>query len=158
MDIGTFDIRKLALVAGVVLLAAPVLADEPSADTTMMGGMARHMMGHGMWGERDPKAIVEGRLAYVKTAIGITDDQASAWNAYADASRASQQGMQGSREAMVKTMRSGTVMDRMQSQIAFTQARLDALKAMQSPTEALYKALTAEQQKKADTMRGWGRI
>ena len=49
---------------------------------------------------------------------------------------------------------------RMQSRIAMTQAELDALKAMQPSTEALYKAPTPEQQKKADAMlrRGWGRI
>jgi Spy/CpxP family protein refolding chaperone len=159
------DIRKLALAAGAVMvLAAPVLAETttPQADTTpMMGqGMGHRMMGHGMWAQLDPKAMVEGRLAYVKTALGITDDQASIWNSYADASRAKQQGMQSAREAMMKTMQSGTVIDRMQSRIAMTQAALDALKAMQPSTEALYKALTPEQQKKADAMmgRGWGRI
>jgi Spy/CpxP family protein refolding chaperone len=159
------DIRKLALAAGAVMvLAAPVLAETsaPQTDTTpMMGqGMGHRMMGHGMWSQLDPKAMVEGRLAYVKTALGITDDRASVWNSYADASRAKQQGMQSAREAMMKTMQSGTVIDRMQSRIAMTQAALDALKAMQPSTEALYKALTPEQQKKADAMmgRGWARI
>jgi Spy/CpxP family protein refolding chaperone len=159
------DIRRLALAAGaVILLAAPVLAETnaPQTDTpaTMGPGMCHHMMGHGMWGQLDPKAMVEGRLAYVKTALGITDDQASVWNSYADAARAKQQGVQSARDAMMKTMQSGTVIDRMQSRIAITQAALDALKAMQPSTEALYKALTPEQQKKADAMmgRGWGRI
>jgi hypothetical protein len=32
--------------------------------------------------------MIEGRLASVKTALGITDDQASVWNSYADAPRA----------------------------------------------------------------------
>jgi len=36
------------------------------------------------------------------------------------------------------------------------QSRLDALKALQPATEALYKALTPEQQKKADTLLGMG--
>jgi Spy/CpxP family protein refolding chaperone len=96
----------------------------------------------------------------VKTALGITDDQASVWNSYADATRAKEQGIQSARDAMMKTMQSGTVIDRMQSRIAMTQAALDSLKAMQSSTEALYEALTPEQQKKADAMmsRGWGRI
>ena len=159
------DIRRLALAAGaVILLAAPVLAETsaPQTDNTaaMGSGMGHCMMGHGMWAQRDPKAMVEGRLAYVKTALGITDDQASIWNSSADAARAKQQGMQSARDAMMKTMQSGTVIDRMQSRIAMTQAELDALKAMQPSTEALYKALTPEQQKNANAMlgRGWGRI
>jgi hypothetical protein len=36
------------------------------------------------------------------------------------------------------------------------QARLDALKALQPATEVLYKALTPEQQRKADTLLGMG--
>jgi hypothetical protein len=165
MDIRKLALRKLALTAGaVLLLAAPVLAETSAPRTdntsTMGSGMGHHMTGHGMWAPRDPKAMVEGRLAYVKTALGITDDQSSIWNSYADAARAKQQGMQSTRDAMMSAMRSGTVIDRMQSRIAMAQAELDALKAMQPSTEALYKGLTAEQQKKADAMlgRGWGRI
>lgn len=54
--------------------------------------------------------------------------------------------MRSARDAMMKRMQSGTVIDRMQLRIAMTQAALDSLKAMQSSTEALYKALTPEQQ------------
>lgn len=68
--------------------------------------------------------------------------------------------MRSARDAMMKRMQSGTVIDRMQLRIAMTQTALDSLKAMQSSTEALYKALTPEQQKKVDAMmgRGSGRI
>ena len=67
-------------------------------------GLGHRMMGLGMWGQLDPKAIVEGRLAFVKTALGITDDQASVWNSYADAARAKEQGTQSARDAMMKTI------------------------------------------------------
>jgi hypothetical protein len=100
------SLRKRALVAGgLLLLATPVLAEsnEPATDTGTMDGSGHHMMGrmgHGMWGEWDPKAIVEGRLAFTKTALGITDNQSAAWNSYADAARANMQSMQDARHGM----------------------------------------------------------
>jgi len=109
-------------------------------------------MGGGMMGQRDLRAEVEGRLAYVKTALGITDNEAAAWKAYEDAARANVQSMQSAREAMVAAIQSGTGVERLQKRIALMQTRLDALKALQPATEALYKALTPEQQKKADTL------
>jgi hypothetical protein len=156
------NLRKLALAAGLLLLAAPVLAEsnEPAADTGTNGGMGHHMtgrpMGHGMWGLWDPKAMVEGRLAYIKTALGITDEQAAAWNSYADASRANSQSMQETRKGMHEKMQNGSALDRMQSRIAMMEARLDALKKIQPATEALYKTLTPEQQKKADHLLSGG--
>ena len=123
----------------------------------MMGPGMMMGMGPGMMmGQEDLKAMVEGRLAYVKTALGITDDQAAAWKAYEDASRADVQGMQAAHQAMMTAMQSGSAIDRMHTHITMMQARLDALKALQPATEALYKALTPEQQKKADALLGMG--
>jgi hypothetical protein len=64
--------------------------------------------------------------------------------------------MQAAHQAMMTAMQSGSAIDRMQTHIAMMQGRLDALKASQPATEALYKALTPEQQKKADTLLGMG--
>jgi LTXXQ motif family protein len=160
------SLRKLLLLMGLLLLAAPVLAEtgENATDKDASGGqqMTGHMgrSGHGMWGERDPKAMVEGRLAYVKTALGITDDQSTAWNSYADTARTNQEGMHKAFETMRDKMHSGSAIDRMQSRISMLQARLDALKALQPSTETLYKGLSPEQQKKADHLLsgGFGRI
>ena len=40
-----------------------------------------------MKGQEDLKAMVEGRLAYVKTALSITEEQATAWKAYEERAR-----------------------------------------------------------------------
>jgi Spy/CpxP family protein refolding chaperone len=143
---------KLALALGLFLAATPVLAqeNEPSTGGGMMGGPG--MMRSGMMGQGDLKAMVERQLAYVKTALGITEGEGPAWKAYEDAVRANEQSMQTVHEAMVAAMRSGTAIDRLQKNIAIMQARLDALKEAQPATEALYKALTPEQQKKADML------
>jgi LTXXQ motif family protein len=162
------NLGKLALVAGLLLAAAPALAqtDETDKGGGMMGSGGGGMghgggmmgrMGHGvMMDENDVKAMVEGRLAYIKTALGITADQAEAWKAYEDAARANGESMQTAHAAMMKAMGDGTAMEHMQAHIAMMQARLDALKALQPATEALYKALTPDQQKKADQLLGMG--
>jgi len=131
----------------------------------MMGGgmMGEGMMGPGMMsgmgagmmmGQEDLKAMVEGRLAYVKTALSITEEQATAWKAYEDAARADVQSMQTVHQAMMTAMQSGSAIDRMQTHITMMQARLDALKALKPAAETLYQALTPEQKKKADTLLG----
>lgn len=154
-------LRGLVLAAGLLLVVAPVLAqtNEPEKGQGMMGQGGQGMMGHGdqgMMGQKNLKAMVEGRLAYVKTALEITDAEATVWKAFEDASRANVQGMQAAHQAMMTLMQSGTAVDRMQAHITMMQSRLDALKALQPATEALYKALTPEQQKQADTLLGMG--
>ena len=117
------------------------------------------MMGMGagmMMGQEDLKAMVEGRLAYVKTALSITEEQATAWKAYEDAARADVQSMQTVHQAMMTAMQSGSAIDRMQTHITMMQARLDALKVLEPAAETLYQALTPEQKKKADTLLGIG--
>jgi hypothetical protein len=54
----------------------------------------------------DLQARVEGRLAYAKTLLGITDDQAAAWNAYEEVSRANVQKIEAAHEAELAAERS----------------------------------------------------
>ena len=100
----------------------------------------------------DLDAMVEGRLAYAKTMLGITADQATAWKAYEDASRANVQSLQAAHEASVAAERVGAPIDRMHAQTDMMQAQLDARKALLPATEALYKALTPEQRERADAV------
>jgi sensor histidine kinase regulating citrate/malate metabolism len=100
----------------------------------------------------DLDAKVEGRLAYARTVLGITDSQAAAWKAYEDVSRANVQSMQAAQTAMIDAERMGTAIDRMHAQTGMMQARLDARKALEPVTTALYKALTPEQRERADVL------
>jgi Cache 3/Cache 2 fusion domain/LTXXQ motif family protein len=104
------------------------------------------------YSQSDLDARVEGRLAYARTVLGITDSQAAAWKAYEDVSRANVQSMQAAQTAMIDAERMGSAIDRMHAQTAMMQAQLDARKALQPATEALYKALTADQQDKANVV------
>jgi hypothetical protein len=104
------------------------------------------------YSQDDLQAKVEGRLAYAKTLLGITDSQAAAWKAYEDVSRTNVQSIRAARQAMMTAEQSGSAIDRMHAQTAMAQARLDAMKALQPATEALYKALTPDQRERADTV------
>ena len=100
----------------------------------------------------DLDAKVEGRLAYARTVLGITDSQAAAWKAYEDVSRANVQSMQAAQTAMMRAEQSGSAIDRMHAQTGMMQARLDARKALEPVTTALYEALTPEQRERADVL------
>ena len=104
------------------------------------------------YSQSDLGARVEGRLAYARTFLGITDREAAAWKAYEDVSRANVQSLEAADQAMMTAEHSGSAIDRMQAQTGIMQAQLDARKALQPATEALYKALTPEQRERADVV------
>lgn len=136
----------------------------------MIGMMGQGVMGGGMWGQgnwgegnggpgmmaRQPRmdAVVEGRLAYLKGELDITDAQAEAWSGYAEAVTARVDLMQGMRQGMFEAMQSGTALERMDTRMAGMEAMLEAMKALKPATEKLYAALTDEQKKLADQLIG----
>ena len=102
---------RLLAVSSVAIALAAALTIPASAQTRpmtgMMGGgcpMMGMMMGQGMDGQgmRGPMmggpgamgrmarmdALIDGRLAYLKGELQITEAQSNAWDAYADAVRA----------------------------------------------------------------------
>jgi periplasmic protein CpxP/Spy len=105
-----------------------------------------------------PTERVEARLAYVKTALKITDAQQSQWDAYANFARKNAQDM----EQRFKSMRSDKQehpkhqrpnaierLERAQSFLADAVTRINQLLAVEKP---LYAALSPEQQKAADVV------
>ena len=106
-----------------------------------------------------PTERVEARLAYLKTALKITDAQHSLWDAYANLLRKNAQDM----EQRFQSKRTGKPegrrqqrpnaierLERAQSFHASAITRLNQLLTVQKP---LYAALSPEQQKIADVVR-----
>ena len=126
----------------------------------IMGMMGRGGLGEGGQGQgmmrRQFKmgAMVEGRLAYLKGELDITDAQATAREGYVSAVKARVELMKGMRESMFETMQKGTATERMDARIAGMEAMLGAMKAMKPATEALYAVLSDEQKKVADELIG----
>jgi hypothetical protein len=125
---------------------------------SMMGGMGPGMMMG--WGMMNPATMgmmmggpaVQGRLAYVKAELGITDAQASAWDGYASAVNAQVTTMQDMHAGMMQAIQSGSAMDRIEAHIKAMEAMVQSLKALKPATAALYAALTDEQKQKADLL------
>jgi hypothetical protein len=155
----------LALALGVSGFS-PALAednDTSSPSMGMMGGgcstmgmMGQNKMGHGMMSGHHAGmgSVVEGRLAYLKSELGITDAQAAAWSAYADAARARVEGMQSMHTDMMAAMQKGGAIERMDVRIKGMETMLEAMRAIKPATEALYAVLTPDQKAVADDLIG----
>jgi hypothetical protein len=148
-----------ALVAGGLLaMGTPLRAQQPGMgmrDTLMGPGMMR-MMGDcpmmGMMMGADTSTFAEGRIAFLKAELAITDAQKAAWDTYAAALKKNLQGMQAMRESMAKVMEARTPVERLDAHIATMDGRLASLKEVKPALAALYGALTNDQKKKADQL------
>ena len=172
------NIRKAAL-AGIVtaLLASTAYAHDPSGQNggwmgggygdrksvgpgaMMGGGYGYGMMGAGcgMGGydaSGDYDTYVDGRLAFLKAELKITDDQSAAWSAYADALKENFQSMAGMHQQMFSLFQQGkddrSVVDMLDLQISLMKTRVGALEKMKPAAEKLYAALSDDQQEKAN--------
>ncbi len=108
----------------------------------------KHGMGHGAMMHSVP--MMEGRLAYIKADLEITDAQLATWNAYADAVRARHATMESMHAEMMNATQSGSALERMDARIKAMESKVEGLKALRPTIEALYAVLSDEQKKKAD--------
>ena len=155
-----------ALISAVSLAGGAVLAQQGQQQMPMMGHgmgqMGMGMMGTGMQGMMGPGMMMdfgpmmEGRLAYMKAELGVTEAQTAAWADYASAVRARGTTMQAMHTEMVKTMESGSGLERLDAHTKAMESMVESLKALRPVTEALYKALSDDQKKKADLLLGTG--
>lgn len=114
-----------------------------SGDCPMMGGMMR--------GE-DMPSFAEGRIAFLKAELAITDAQKGVWDTYADALRANFQGMHDMRQTMKGRTTDMTPVERLDMHLTAMEARVKALQVIKPPLVALYAALAPDQKKRADEL------
>ncbi|MCT8974673.1 Spy/CpxP family protein refolding chaperone [Microbaculum marinisediminis] len=127
------------------------------AEGPMMGrhgtvGMSGPMMGLGvdMMLER-----VDGRLAYLKTELKITDDQESAWDEFSATIRSTAERHNDTMRSMMEEYSSGEFLreslpDRLALQETHLEARLEQVRAVHSSADKLFAVLTDEQKEIAD--------
>jgi hypothetical protein len=172
----------LPVFAFTALIATSPIAAQPAAQgpgmmgpgpndqmsPRMPGGMMGMMVQGGMMPMMGMGDHVEGRIAFLKTELKITDAQMPQWNAFADSLRANAQQMREMRNTMMQggMMGQGGAsvsaphrLDRMERMMT---AMLDAVKATKSALAPLYAVLTDEQKKMADQLihgpMGMGRM
>jgi hypothetical protein len=147
----------IGTLATLSLAAAVPLAVAQSATPS-----AAPQRAHAQHAFRMPSERSEARLAYVKTALKITDAQASQWDAYANVVRKqaqfADQRMQEHRARIEQAKAAGgerkrpTAIERLERRQQFlttAAARSGELLAVQKP---LYAALSPEQQRVADEL------
>ena len=138
--------RSLAIasLSGAALLAGslgPVAAQPPDSKTPPAAAAATS----------SKPETVEQRIAMLKTALKITPDQETKWNAVAQSMRDNASQM----EKLVATKRAippekTAAVDDLKTYQEFTEVRLDGLKHLNSAFKSLYDSMPAEQKKNAD--------
>jgi len=116
----------------------PMMGERQMGGMPMMGSMADH---------------VEGRIAFLKTELKITDAQQPLWNAVGDAMRANAKDMAAMMPMMQSMMQpSGTLPEKLAGREKAMTAHLEALRKLKSAIDPLYAALSDEQKKTADQL------
>ena len=131
------------------MMGMGMMSEMPTGMMAMMGANCPMM---GMMRGTDTSAFPEGRIAFLKAELGITDAQKSAWEAYAAAIKKNLEGMQGMRETMMKVMQAKSPVERLDAHIGAMESRLGALGELKPALASLYSALSEEQRKKADEL------
>jgi LTXXQ motif family protein len=94
---------------------------------------------------------VEGRLAFVKTELKITEAQASAWDQLAESIRsAAKHHNERMKAAFSREEKAKTLPERLEVQEQFISARLDEIKQIKGSLANLYAVLSGAQKKEAD--------
>jgi hypothetical protein len=107
-----------------------------------MGGMSMMMAGH-----------IEGRLAFLKTELKITDAQLPLWNAVAEVIRANAKSMSEMSAAMMGgAQTSATLPEKLATREKMLTVHLEALRKLQAAVEPLYASFSDEQKKAADEL------
>jgi hypothetical protein len=137
---------------------------SPGSGMPMMDGHARMGM-MGMMGMADH---VEGRIAFLKVELKITEAQMPQWNAFADALRENARRMGGMPAMMMQGGMMGgdgasvSAPDRLDRMEKMMTAMLETIKATRAAVAPLYAVLTDEQKKVADQLihgpMGMGRM
>lgn len=120
-----------------------------------MMGMMRMMMGQdGTGGMSMMAGHVEGRLAFLKTELKITDAQLPLWNAVADAIRANAKSMSEmmSGGMIGSSQTTPTLPEKLALHEKMMTAHLEALRRLKAAVDPLYVALSPEQKKSADEL------
>ena len=120
---------------------------SPMGRGSMMGMMGGCPM---MGADGQASAFIEGRIAFLRAELAITEAQKGAWDAYADATKRNLESMQGMSQTMRTVFDAKTPVERLDAHLAAMESRTKVLKDVKPALAKLYEALSAEQKNKAD--------
>lgn len=103
-----------------------------------------------MHGRGDPH--IEGRIAFLKAELGVTEAQSEAWNNFASTLKANLQNLKNLAPAVKTFMQANTPMERLDARITILEKRLAALKELKPALAKLSDAFSPEQKQKAEEL------
>ena len=119
-------------------------------------GMGMGMWGRGPWSRGGPDWMldrIEGRLAFLKTELKITEPQTAAWNQLADVIRtAAKHHNERMKSVFSGDQKSKSLPERLEAQEQFISIRLEEIKQIKASLKTLYGVLSDAQKKEADDM------
>jgi hypothetical protein len=128
----------------------------------MSGGMGTGSMGQGQVGSAGMPGMavgsprvdltnrIEGRIAFLKAELQVSDAQTSAWNKFADALRSSRSHLLQARTLLKSSEGAGA--NRLEQYEAHLGERLEALRSARMAFTQLYSALNEAQKRTADEL------
>ena len=137
------------LAGGAAVALGPVVAAAQSQQTPQQQPQRPHRAAF------DPGRHIEGRIAYLKAELKITDAQQPQFDALANVMRDNAKAMHDA----FQTLRGDrsqpqTALSRMEARAKFAQLRADGDAKMLAAFRPLYQAMSPDQQKAADEMLG----
>ena len=109
-------------------------------------------MMHGMGAMMGMAQHVEGRIAFLRTELKITDGQSPQWNVFAEALRANARRMTEMHEMMMGQGVSQSAPERLDHMEKMMAGMLEAVRSTKAALTPLYAVLSDEQKKTADTL------
>lgn len=119
-----------------------------------MGAMMQMMAGGMMDCGTVMAPHIEGRIAFLKAELAITDAQAAQWSAFADALRQRAKTMRDTMADMMPTDRPSNAAERTEAMVKVMSAHLESMKTFAAAEKALYAVLTDTQKATADELLG----
>ena len=117
----------------------------------MRGQMSSPGSSDAVSGPADVTERIEGRIAFLKAELQISDKQAADWNGVADALRSSRQHLLEARKMLATDDRLGSA-DRLEHYERHLSERLEAIKSARQALTRLYASLNESQKQTADTI------
>ncbi len=159
--------RTIAAACFIATLGAPAIADDDDNSPGWRGGWGMHQMmgrmgrGGGMggcmmgYGPGDMLDRIDGRLAFLKAELKITESQSETWSDLAETIRNNSETHNAMRREMMKDMRDGDFLkkslpDRLSFQETHLDSRLQQVKNVKEQVDKLYAVLDDEQKESAD--------
>ena len=134
------------LAGGAAMALGPMVADAQSQQTQSQRPERAVF---------DPGRHIEGRIAYLKTELKITDAQQAQFDAVANVMRQNAKAMHDAFQSMRGDQNQPrTALTRLEARAKFAQLRADGEAKILAAFRPLYQAMSPDQQKTADEMFG----